>query len=471
MQDYFTIDTIKKILSPEEILAGNFGLEKEGLRITSNGKLALTPHPEIFGKKLENPYITTDFSESQVEIVTPTFHSIDEAYHYLSFIVDIVNTNISDDEYIWNSSLPCIIPPSDKIPLAKYSNSDNGKQAEIYRKNLAKKYGTKKQLISGIHYNFSFTEETIKKLHENYHKNIEYKEFKNQLYLKIVRNYLRYKWLIIYLTGASVGAHETFTTECTKLMNKTDEKNSFYSTEGPSFRNASCGYKNLLPLYPRYDSINNFISDVNSFIEDGSLSEAKELYTQIRLKPKDRDDVLKSLKQDGILYIEIRTVDINPFDKCGITKLDMNFIHLFIIYLLITDETDYPNWQADGVINEELTAQSGYRTDTKLIKDGEKITIKEWATEILEKMKEMNTELQLNSEDILDTIQEKIENPSKTYGKELAEIIKHKGFIDSQISIAKHNKETSFDIIDIDYIKNDEKLYEFYTKSLPNKKI
>ncbi|OED30163.1 bifunctional glutamate--cysteine ligase GshA/glutathione synthetase GshB [Methanosphaera sp. WGK6] len=471
MQDYFTIDTIKKILRPEEILSGNFGLEKEGLRITSDGKLALTPHPEIFGKKLENPYITTDFSESQVEIVTPTFHSIDEAYHYLSFIVDIVNTNISDDEYIWNSSIPCIIPSSDKIPLAKYSDNIDGEKARTYRKNLAAKYGTKKQLISGIHYNFSFTEETIKKLHEKYPKNIDYKEFKNQLYLKIVRNYLRYKWLIIYLTGASVGAHETFTTECTTLMNKKDEKNSFYSTEGPSFRNASCGYKNLIQLYPRYDSLNNYISDVNSFIDKGLLSEAKELYTQIRLKPKDRDNVLKSLKQDGILYIEIRTVDINPFDKCGITKLDMKFIHLFIIYLLITKETKYEKWQEDSVINEELTAQLGYKTDTKLIKDGKEITIKEWATEILDNMKKMNNDLQLNSEDILNKIQEKIENPSKTYGKELAKIIKYNGFIDSQISIAKHNKETSFNIIDFDYIKNDEKLYEFYTKSLPNKKI
>ena len=115
MNSYFTIGTIKKILKPEEILEGNFGLEKEGLRINKKGELSLTPHPKSFGNKLTNPFITTDFSESQVEIVTPTFKSINDVYQCLSFLVDTVNTSIPDDEFIWNQSIPCILPEDDVL--------------------------------------------------------------------------------------------------------------------------------------------------------------------------------------------------------------------------------------------------------------------------------------------------------------------------------------------------------------------
>ena len=147
---------------------------------------------------------------------------------------------------------------------------------------MAKKYGLRKQLISGIHFNFSFKEELIEKLYENLDiseieseedSRISYKEFKNRLYLKISRNYIRYVWLIIYLTGCSVAAHDTFTPECTKLMENSDNRGGVYSERGPSFRNASCGYKNLEHLYPNYDSVDAFANDVQSFIAvfaDGS---------------------------------------------------------------------------------------------------------------------------------------------------------------------------------------------------------
>ncbi len=130
---------------------------------------------------------------------------------------------------MWNQSIPCILPPADKIPIAKYKNKEFGKEAEKYRKGLAKKYGTKKQLISGIHYNFSLDENSIKKLFENYSKKISYKEFKDQVYLKIVRNYLRYKWLVIYITGASNGADETFIKECLNLTTENDQDNGYYN--------------------------------------------------------------------------------------------------------------------------------------------------------------------------------------------------------------------------------------------------
>lgn len=467
MKKFLTTTNIRGLLTPEELLSGNFGFEKEGLRIDQKGNLSITPHPDVFGNKLKNPYITTDFSESQVEIVTPTFNSLKEAYQCLTFLVDIVNTAIPNDQYIWNQSLPCILPDKYMIPLAEYEGK-KGEESRDYRINLAKKYGTKKQMISGIHYNFSIDEKTIQKLYSNYEKeDISYKNFKNEIYLKITRNYLRLKWLIIYLTGATPSAHKTFTKECIDLMKNFDGIDSFYSKEGVSFRNSSIGYKNLLALYPRYDNIRNFINDVKSFIEEGNLSEAKELYTQIRLKPKDPTQYLESLLETGILYLEVRSIDINPFDKCGISLVDAEFVHLFLIYLLLKEESEYEKWQSEGVYNEEIIAEEAFNPDILLLKDGENIKIKEWANEILNDIEELDNIFELKKENIIEIMRERVNNPKKTYSKQLVDIIENKGFIASQTSIAIHNKETSFESIDLETIRNNEKLLDYYTHSLP----
>ena len=113
-------------LSADEILKGSFGIEWESLRAYSDGKLSLTPHPEVFGDKLKNPLITTDFSESQIEIITPTFNSIDEAFNVFSLLADLVNAHLPDDEYLWFQSIPCILPYTQEIPIAKYG--DEGKK-------------------------------------------------------------------------------------------------------------------------------------------------------------------------------------------------------------------------------------------------------------------------------------------------------------------------------------------------------
>lgn len=470
MKEFLTKNNIKGLICPEELLSGKFGFEKEGLRIDEEGKLSLTPHPEVFGNKLTNPHITTDFSESQLEIITPPFDSVKEAYHCLTFLVDIVNTSIPDDQYIWNQSLPCILPEEKRIPLAEYEGKA-GENSRNYRINLAKKYGTKKQMISGIHYNFSLSEDTIKKLYSHLNKDISYKNFKNEIYLKITRNYLRLKWFLIYLTGATPAAHKTFTKESINLMENEDGMDAYYSNDGVSFRNSRMGYKNLVSLYPRYDSINNFVDDVNGYIDEGILSEAKELYTQIRLKPKDPARYLESLKEDGIFYVEVRSIDINPFDKCGLSLTDAEFVHLFLTYLLLKDENDYEKWQSEGLYNEEIISEAGFNPDTKLLKNGKQVNIKDWADEIIDEISQLNEYMGLNKDNIIQNIREHINNPEKSYAKQLIKIIENKGFIKSQTSIAKHNKETSFESINMETIKNNEKLLEYYTKSLPNTKI
>ena len=430
-------------LSSNEILEGSFGIEWESLRAKDDGKLSLTPHPAVFGDKLTNPLITTDFSESQIEIITPTFDTIDDAFENFSLLSDMVNASLPRDEYLWFQSIPCILPYWDQIPIAQYS--EEGESSQKYREDLARRYGVKKQMISGVHFNFSFSERFLKKLYSLENDDLSFKDFKDDIYLKIARNYLRYCWLIIYLTGCSIGSHKTFSNDCIHLMDAKDDYGSYYSTRGPSFRNASCGYKNLKDLYPSYNSVNEFVGDINSFIDNGDLSEAKELYTQIRLKPKNPKDLLNSLKDSGIEYIEIRTLDINPFYQCGIVNRDMKFLHLFLIYMLVKDESDYLAWQNEAKINEERTAESGYVDSMRLLRDGCEVTLKDWAYEIINEMYDMCDKLKIDGFDTLNLMMNRVSNPDFTYGKMLLSLIEQHGYINTHIMLSKINKQISMD--------------------------
>lgn len=450
--NYSNLDKLTK----SEILSGSFGIERETLRVDKNGELLLTPHPKVFGDKLKNPIVTTDFSESQIEIISPTFDDINETYTTFCLLTEIVNEALPENEYFWYNSLPCILPEADKIPIAHYGDDKEGQKSEEYRMKLAEKYGLKKQMISGIHFNFSFASKTLEKLYSMTSK-ITFKEFKNEIYLKISRNYLRHCWLIIYLTGCSVGCHESFTQECIDLMDKKDESGSYYSSKGTSFRNASSGYKNLKKLYPNYDSVIEFRNDVLSYIESGDLSEAKELYTQIRLKPKNPKNMLNSLVNDGIEYVEVRTVDINPFNHCGIKRVDMRFLHLFLIYMYIKNESNYEDWQKEAIYNEELCASKAFDNEMRLIKDGCEITLKEWGLEIINDMYRMVDELGIKYHDTLDLMKLRIENPNLTYSHQLYELIEKEGYVNSMINLSIKNK-SNIKHDDSDKIKKYKKL-------------
>ena len=226
-------------------------------------------------------------------------------------------------------------------------------------------------------------------------------------------------------------------------MDAQDDYGSFYSTKGPSFRNASCGYKNLKELYPSYDSISDFTGDVGDFIKKGDLSEAKELYTQIRLKAKNPKDLLNSLKNDGIEYVEIRTLDINPFYQCGLVKHDMKFLHLFLIYMLVKEESDYEFWQKEANFNEESVAERAYDDSMFLLKDGEKITFRNWASELINEMFGMCEVLNIDEFDTLNLMLNRISNPDLTYGKRLLKLIERDGYITTHMMLSKNNKNTS----------------------------
>ena len=435
------LNTFKALFTSDEILRGNFGVEREGLRVGVKGELSRNKHPKVFGNKIMNPYITTDFSESQLELITPVFNTSKEVYDFLNALYDIVALEIGD-EYIWPESMPCIIPDDREIPIATFCKCKQGEEARAYREELLRKYGGKIQLISGIHYNFSLNDDVLNKLYENSSKKEDFKTFKDNLYLKIVRNYLRYRWLLIYLLGSTGVVHSSYKGECLKKLDNISQ--GAYSCEGiVSYRNSDCGYGNRVTLFADYTSTREYVNSLKRFINDGLIQSPKEFYSSVRPKGKNPNKILESLLNEGIQYLEYRSIDINPFSKGGISLEDLEFLELFNLYLLFKEESNYKDWQIDGLENQKNIARNG-GLDIELIRDGEKVSKVQWGLEILNEIRDINHILNLGKGELIDAQIEKIKDYKKTNTYRFIELVKEKGYIDSHLDLSKKYKKEAY---------------------------
>ena len=447
------LNKFKELFMPHELLKGNYGVERESLRVNDKGELSEKEHPSVFGDKADNSYITTDFAESQIEVITPPFKSVEETYNFTNSLYDIVAMEIGE-EYLWPQSMPGIVPEDNKIKVAEYGDNEKGREAQLYREKLIGKYGGKRQLICGIHYNFSFNDDLINKLYNSQisnefiknvnHKNekLDYKQFKDNIYLKLSRNYLRYRWIIIYLLGASGVVDKSYGGNCMRSSKQINE-DGFSNVGALSYRNSECGYKNKIELFPNYNSIDEYIESLKKFIEDKLIDSHKELYSCIRLKPIDVSNFMDSLSKDGIQYLEYRSIDINPFEKGGISLEDLYFLQVFNIFLLLQEESDYDKWQEEGVENQNLISKFG-QNNIMLKKDGESILKEQWGVEILEIIKNINNELNLGREEIIDLMIEKIKNHKLTYAYRIEEKVKAEGYINAHLNIAKEYKNSGY---------------------------
>ncbi|MDX8336944.1 bifunctional glutamate--cysteine ligase GshA/glutathione synthetase GshB [Candidatus Cetobacterium colombiensis] len=416
---------------------GRFGIEKESVRVKENGELATTPHPKIFGDKIKNLYITVDFSESQIEMITPIENSVEKAYDFLRNIHEIVITNLKN-EYLWSQSVPPILPDEELIPIGKFPEN---KELEEYRKLLSLKYGRKKQLLSGVHFNFSFDNEFLIELYELSDKKITFKEFKNNIYLKISRNYFKYGWMIIYLLGASPVVHETYLEKCINKMKKFTE-DTYYFEDLVSFRNGSCGYRNEKDFFVNYESVDKYVESLENLIEKDSISNAKEYYSPVRLKTKNPKDILKELKNNGIEYLEFRSIDLNPFSEIGIEKQDLEFLHLFILFLFLKDDESFDEKDYFTYLkNQEILANKGNSDEFRLICCKDKnVSPKEFSMVIIDEIEKhlKNIGAFTNKDDKTLQYQKNKILSNTLYSDLILKEVKQKGFIKFHMDKSKY---------------------------------
>lgn len=324
------------------------GIERETLRCQEDGRLALTPHPSVFGDKLDNQHITVDFSESQPEIITDPFSDVESCYESLKELTkELIEGCRQVNEYIWPQSMPCILPETDRIPIADYG--ERGLEQRAYREKLCQKYDKKMQMICGVHLNFSFSESFFDELIAGisdlplfYSR----QQFKDRIYMKVAENYLKYHWLIVYLTGATP----------VKLDSR---EQSRVQSCAVSFRNSPSGYSNKSGVQVNFHSIEKYVSSIQQMIAEGLIISEKEVYAPVRLKRSDKTDAFEDLAKKGIDYIEIRSLDVNLFEPCGIDRETMYFMVNFLYFCALTEQhQDYENILGDRQIAANHTCGS-----------------------------------------------------------------------------------------------------------------
>lgn len=299
----------------EHLMEGQFGLEKEMLRLNLQGQMEHSPHP------FTEPSIVTDFCENQIEINTNPHHSIEATYEELLRTDTYISQVLAgQDQLTWPFSSPSLILSEDDITPAYTRKSEYDQQ---YRSYLASRYGKYKMTFSGIHFNFSFSDELLKEAWRQ-SEEPDYGEFVNRLYLNLAKQSAVYGWLISALCNASPLLDGSYYEK--GLQNST----SF--TGMASMRNSEFGYWNFFTPVLDYSSAEAYAASILQYCQNRLIKAPSELYYPIRLKPHGKNS-LENLHKEGIEHIEFRMIDLNPLAEGGISLLDLRFIHLFIVYM------------------------------------------------------------------------------------------------------------------------------------------
>lgn len=417
------------------LLAGDFGMEKENIRVTENGELATTDHPKIFGNKLEHPYVTTDFAESQVEMITPVCRSIEDVHNMTINIHDVVQTNI-EGELLWPSSIPPSIEDEAIIHVAKYDDTVRGREEEAYRNFLVGKYGKRKQMLSGIHYNYSLRKDVIACLKEELGCSTDEQTFRNTLYLHLSKEFLKSRWLLVYLLGATPVIDD-------KVFNQ-------QYPHAISIRNSHFGYCNKDKIYLSYENIQDYVKDMKSTLDEGKLNFVKELYSPIRLKTIPFG--LETFLEEGVSYVEVRILDINPMEKAGVNIEDLRFIHLFMLYNLLQDCVELTK-EHQIIADENMNKVALYGRQENLElkdKDGKSFKLKTEAKRILHEIKEMTEHLtdDMRWIEAIDYQLAKLQDISLLPAEQIARGVEEKGFhqfhLQKAIEFAQESKVTGY---------------------------
>ncbi|MFK8052606.1 MAG: glutamate--cysteine ligase [Woeseiaceae bacterium] len=382
------------------------GLEKESLRVAGDGYLAMTPHPAGLGSALTNRFITTDFSEALLEFVTPAYDAPAQTLQCLHDIHQFTMAELND-ELLWNASMPCLIGDDRSIPLARYGTSNVAKMKTIYRRGLSHRYGRAMQAIAGIHYNFSLPDKFWKTYQSVREDKGDTADFRNASYLDLARNFRRVGWIALYLFGASPVMCKSFLGDRKSALAEFDDE-TLFEPFATSLRMSDLGYNSnaqsslrislnglqqyiddltqaIMKPHPPYQDIGIKDGDQWRQLNANILQIENEYYNTIRPKQvaNSGERPTLALQRGGVRYVEIRSLDINPFDPIGITIEQMHYMQALLVYCLLTDSPPIDDAElAEHAANHALVAHSGRAPALELRRHGENVPLQTWLEEI-----------------------------------------------------------------------------------------
>lgn len=379
------------------------GLEREALRVDAEAGLSHAPHPAALGAPLTHPHITTDYSEVMIELVTPP-DTLAASYVFLENLHRYVYEHLGE-ERLWCGSMPCVIAGDPDIPLADYGKSNPGRMKTVYRRGLGYRYTRSMQVISGVHFNCSMPEAFWR---QEFGPQPEPAEI-SERYFDALRNLLRFGWLIAYLFGASPAICRSFVFQKHESLDLFTP-GTYYGPDATSLRQGSIGYQNSQELstgvHADYNSRAGYIECLRKATatpcpqyqkigvqRDGEylqlnanqLQVENEYYSPVRPKcvPQGNEKPTRGLWQRGVEYLELRSLDIDPFEPCGIGPDAMRFLTALVVYCLLDDSPKMSiSEQVDADYNMQRVAHHGRDPELSL-RHGDGILLRDWMGDLL----------------------------------------------------------------------------------------
>ena len=357
------------------LFKGNFGLERENLRVTADGFLSKTPNP-FPGEG----HIVRDFSEIQLEINTDISSSPEEAVAELdSYDAQVERTlaALPEPEYVWPFSNPPYIRSEEDIPIAQFEGEEVSKT--VYREYLSDRYGRYKMAFSGIHFNYSFADELLEADFALSDFD-DFKAYKDELYISLAERCVAYGWIVNAVTAASPLLDPSY-------VEKGNIGGDLYMGLG-TVRCSELGYWNFFAPILDYSSVPAYARSIQAYIDNGLIRQPSELYYPIRLKPRGVYG-LEGLLKGEVSHIELRMFDLNPLYPAGINPADVLFGQLLLIWLASTprqpfDEKD----QVQAAANFKNASHYDLRTVKIVVPNGEVYSVAEAALNVLGFMEE-----------------------------------------------------------------------------------
>ena len=409
------------------LLEGNFGLEKESLRVDEDGFLAHTPHPFP-----DDDHIVRDFCENQTEINTPVTRSPAEAVasleHYYQKIQRVLR-ELTPREYLWPFSNPAYIRNEDDVPVAVFKGGRASKTE--YREYLSDRYGRYKMAFSGIHFNYSFGEELLRRDFA-LSGGTDYTAYKNQLYVVLAERAVAYGWLMVAVTAASPLLDSSFV-----------EKGKFDQDHFSGMASARCGevgYWNYFAPILDYTDVRAYADSIQRYVDEGLLRSPTELYYPIRLKPRGHND-LAVLREQGVDHIELRMFDLNPLVPCGVEVKDVAFAQLLLVWLAATPRQPFSHKdQVQAVQNFKNAAHYDLKTVKIVVPNGEVYSVADAALKVLGMMRAFYRDFPEDVQKVLDFETEKFLDGEKRYAWQIRKAFSG-GYVKKGLELAKRRQE------------------------------